>query len=181
VKWPDDEDAQSQFRARLVELWTRRIEALQQLDPRRQGMSDLHPARIAVKKLRYCTELLDRVAPPADDILMRELTTMQSLLGHWNDLVAAARRIARVAARRTHLAARPGWSARLMEHATARVRAADEDRRRIADGWPALDAAIANALREHANPPIATAAASAEAPPADEATSPSAASSGDGA
>lgn len=137
----DDETAASLCEA-LHDMLRCRAAAVLESDPRRMPDADVHEARIAVKRLRYCAELLVKLDSSWDASRIAPLTEFQRLLGDWNDHVVAAEWVARPARKRDNLARRTGWSARLLEYAAARARIAAEQRGVILERWPELEAAV---------------------------------------
>jgi CHAD domain-containing protein len=121
------------FRARSAELVSRA--------PAGDSAADLHPARIALKRVRYAAELLNRTGGLSRPELLDELARMQDRFGHWNDCIAAARRLTRIAARRSDLVD-TAWSASLLRVASSYLAGGELARREIVESWPALGEAI---------------------------------------
>ncbi len=126
---------------RLGGIVDRRLAELLASDPRGAESTDLHVTRIRLKRFRYAAELLYRLQDRPDDELIQELASMQDMLGHWNDRLAAASRVSRIARRTENLAMQTAWSGRLFAYAATCLEAAEEDRRQIVESWPRLQAA----------------------------------------
>lgn len=115
-------------------------------DPRRTPTRDLHDVRIRAKRLRYAARVIDESKLCDVQALATQLRETQELLGEWNDHVVAGRTIGLLAARRRHLNARPPWAASLFDYAAWRARSADVVRAKIAETWPATEAAVQAAI-----------------------------------
>ncbi len=146
----------------LQQRFTRRAEAVIRVGPPAASDSDLHVLRLAVKKVRYCAEILQRAGVRQDDGLITELVALQDLLGHWNDLVMAARILARVATRWREIAHAPAWSARLLQFSAVQAHAAEAERDKIVNRWPSFEPVLRRAL-ESAVPSESTPTESAPA------------------
>lgn len=104
--------------------------------------ADLHPRRIAVKKLRYCDELRQHLGLADHEALIAQLTDSQSLLGHWNDQLTAAAWLTTLASHREWMASKSSLCADLLEIAARVMRVAEADRDRIETSWPRVLAAM---------------------------------------
>lgn len=104
--------------------------------------ADLHPARIAVKKLRYCAELRQRLGLANHEAMIAHLTDAQTLLGHWNDQLTAAAWLTALASKREMMASMSSLCADLLEIAARVMRVAEADRDRIETSWPRVLAAL---------------------------------------
>lgn len=104
--------------------------------------ADLHPTRIAVKKLRYCAELRQQLGLVDHQAMIAQLTEAQTLLGHWNDQLTAAAWLTALASSREMMASMSNLCADLLEIAARVMRVAEADRDRIETSWPRLLAAL---------------------------------------
>lgn len=104
--------------------------------------ADLHPARIAVKKLRYCAELRQQLGVADHAALIAQLTDAQTLLGHWNDQLTAATWLTALASNREMMASMTNLCADLLEIAARVMRVAEADRDRIETTWPRVLASL---------------------------------------
>lgn len=116
----------------LVGSWTLR---LIEKDPRDPLTTDLHDTRLCAKRLRYAVELFRDICHRQDDPRTTALAAMQEVLGHWNDQLMIASRIAAVARRPDVLATHAGWATKLLEIAAACIRSAEAERPRIVTVW----------------------------------------------
>lgn len=127
----------------LDALVASRAAPLLQRDPSDETACDLHETRVELKRFRYAAELEAHVRNRDEDDFLDALAAMQDLLGAWNDELAAARSVSRLARRRMTLTCNADWAARLFDFAGDRVRSADARRRDIVSGWTALHERIA--------------------------------------
>lgn len=128
----------------LFRCWGRRV-----LDAdARLETTDLHQTRLCAKRFRYSAELLRDIGGRHEAALLEQLVRMQDLLGHWNDQLAAARRISGIARRRKVLARQSDWAARLLSYAAQLAASAEGDRRSTIEAWPAFEAAVRLSLSE---------------------------------
>lgn len=104
--------------------------------------ADLHPARIAVKKLRYCAELRQQLGLANHEAMIAQLTDAQTLLGHWNDQLTAAAWLTALASNREMMASMSNLCADLLDIAARAMRVAEADRDRIETTWPRVLAAL---------------------------------------
>jgi CHAD domain-containing protein len=139
------EEREQELGERLLRTLRKRAEDLLAEQPTSEG-SDLHPVRIRVKRLRYCAQLLHEAKGLEVEGLLRTLTEMQTRLGHWNDLLVAARTLARLAVRKRLLAFQEDMSRQLLELAAARAARAGECRRAAMEQWPSLVEAVQQSL-----------------------------------
>lgn len=133
-------------RRRARKAWRRRAVALLQRTPLHDAATDLHDARIRLKKLRYSTELMYRLLDRQRDGLLVAMTGMQDVLGAWCDHVYAAAMFAEIGSCGQALAMRTAWCGAVLKHAAHRARLAESDRREALSAWPALQSAIEAAL-----------------------------------
>jgi CHAD domain-containing protein len=125
----------------LNDMLRQRAAALARKDPRNDGIG-LHETRICVKRTRYCAQLLQEYGCTKANELLEGLARMQTLLGHWNDQIVAARIISRLASRRRMLSTQTAASEKLLECAARRTEAAMADRQTAVEQWPALVALV---------------------------------------
>lgn len=123
----------------VEQLFDRSLERLAKRDPRGEEVHDLHETRICVKRLRYAGELMRDVGLRQESELLRELVSMQDLLGHWNDRLTAVGYITREARRPEVLAQDAGWSSRMLDFSAGLAAEADVGRARILSAWVQLD------------------------------------------
>jgi|CXWL01.1.fsa_nt_gi CHAD domain-containing protein len=130
-----DERADEHVLQGVDDFMSRWMARLRDKDPRRSGSADLHETRLCVKRLRYASELRRDIEGREEDRLVKALTEVQELLGHWNDKLITAGRVARIARKSEALASQSAWAAGLLECASQRARSAEEDRHRINAKW----------------------------------------------
>ncbi len=133
----------------LREMLRQRATALLQDDPREET-TDLHAARIRVKQMRYCVQLLQECGCLEAGDLMEALTRMQELLGHWCDEVVATRVLSRLAGRWDIVSLQTALSGKLLACASRRAEAASEYRQKALAAWPALAAMVTDAVPDAA-------------------------------
>lgn len=104
---------------------------------------DLHEVRIRAKKLRYTSELRNHVAARDNDPLPAALKGMQDVLGHWNDQIVAANRIARLANERDIASHQTQRASCLLAHAATRLRRAAEITEGLHAAWSCVEAVLA--------------------------------------
>lgn len=135
----DMQSEQFGYRATLAlnELFDQRAEDIRKSDSLEKS-GDLHPPRIAVKKMKYCAELVDRLHLRDEKELINELSGLQTILGHWNDKITGARWLAKFAGRRRNLVNRRELCAVALQMADSLLREAESDRKTVKQRWPAL-------------------------------------------
>jgi len=131
----------------LRQMLRKRVSTLLRHDPR-AASSDLHAARISVKRARYCAQLLDTCRCLRDGDVINKLVEMQNTLGHWNDHIMAMRMLSRLASRRQVLAEQTAFSSKVLQYAAYRGQSADLDRQKALDLWPGLETAVQTALSD---------------------------------
>ena len=99
---------------------------------------DLHPLRIAIKKMKYCAELVDKLRIRDEKPLIDELAGLQTVLGHWNDKTTGARWLAKFAGRRKNLIGKKEQCLAALRMADAVLEESESDRRTLHHRWPAL-------------------------------------------
>jgi CHAD domain-containing protein len=127
-------------------MWQVRAEALLANRPEDDPSTDLHACRVALKKVRYSTELLRQIEGSDRDGFDHALIAMQDLLGGWNDHLYATSRLSATAGDSTILARDAGFAASVLTCATARARLADAQRREAVAKWPAFRTTVERQL-----------------------------------
>jgi CHAD domain-containing protein len=122
----------------LGDLFERRAQALRELTISQEEDADLHPARIAVKKMRYCAELVQKVGIRDESALIEELTAMQGILGHWNDQMIAVRWLGRFASQRKNLINKSGLCRDALKAVDIIIQSSFSDRRHMKQRWPGM-------------------------------------------
>jgi CHAD domain-containing protein len=120
--------------------------AVMEQDPRVEATSDLHEVRIRLKRFRYSWEFSQRLEAQDAGDMGAAMVHMQELLGRWNDDLAAAAIVSRVARRRRYLSMQTLWSARLLDYAAERARGARRHHAQILEEWPALDKMLCDTI-----------------------------------
>jgi CHAD domain-containing protein len=128
--------------AATVAQWRQRAGDVLGQRPVDDANTDLHACRIALKRLRYSTELLRRMEGEERGSFIDSLVSMQDLLGAWNDHLFASAELARMATREKLLSRRAGLSAAVLKAAAARATLAEAMRREALADWPTLQAAV---------------------------------------
>jgi CHAD domain-containing protein len=131
-------------------MWRKRAEALLAAPVLEGEDVRLHPIRVNLKGLRYCTELLLRIGKGEDAALLARFRAMQERLGSWNDHVNAATRLSRLATEPKTIAVQTGWSKAVLEYSAARARAAERLVEEIRERWPTFRAAVEAAVTTYA-------------------------------
>jgi CHAD domain-containing protein len=121
----------------LLKRWRRGVRNLLASPPTHDA-AELHPLRVQLKKVRYCTELCESISGSPRSDLITVFTAMQDRLGAWNDHMQAVERLARLAGDAETAAREPAWSAAVLNFAASRAQAADILRGEIVAEWPAL-------------------------------------------
>lgn len=134
-----------QLSASFREHFADRADTLLRMEVAAPDSTDLHPARIALKRFRYCCELGERVGLCLLPGLVGELTQAQDLLGAWNDHVCAARDVAKLAIRRRHLSGQSAWSRALLTYSVGRLQLAEATREAVVAAWPRVESAVRDA------------------------------------
>jgi len=132
--------------------WRQRAEAVLAQHPADDASTDLHECRILLKKLRYTTELLRRMEERKKGALIDALTTMQDVLGAWNDDQFAVRALAGCATQEKTLGRSARFSGAVLKCAAERAAHAEGKRREALAAWPELRRAIEAECTERSQP-----------------------------
>lgn len=135
-------DDQAMLADRINDHFHASVQRLMERVPTAKETANLHETRILLKRLRYSAELRRDVC--GLDIAERHaaMVRMQDCLGAWNDHLAAAREVTRIARREEPLAVDTGWSILLLEYGLNRLRAAQEKKDEALRNWPGFAAAM---------------------------------------
>lgn len=158
-----DRDAPPRQERRIAEIgeamWRDRAEALIDMSPHDDREVDLHSVRVALKGLRYLTELRDRINETDSQPLLDTFVAMQDRLGAWNDSIVAARLVSDMATAPGALVGDARFSAFLLAYASARAKLVAAEQRECLRLWPRVEQAVRAAL--HPDEPVIATAPSA--------------------
>jgi CHAD domain-containing protein len=91
IKWDEDQDAALNARKHLPSLVSNYFELGREILGRNPKAEELHPLRLATKRLRYTLELFKPCYGPGLKARLTALQTLQQVLGDINDTVAGTR------------------------------------------------------------------------------------------
>jgi CHAD domain-containing protein len=137
------------------------------MSPRDDSEVNLHEVRVALKGLRYLTELRDRVEDQDSELLLETFTAMQDRLGAWNDSIVAARFVSTLATTMQSLSSDARFAAFLLAYASARAKLVAAEHRECLRMWTRLEQAVRVAVYpDEAIKSTVTKAESGSGPPA---------------
>jgi CHAD domain-containing protein len=91
IKWEEDVQAAGNARKHLPALVSNYFQLGREIMARHKDAAELHPLRLATKRLRYTLELFKACYGPGLKTRLAELQALQQILGDINDTVVGAR------------------------------------------------------------------------------------------